>query len=132
MFPFGAIMCYSASQRSPIRTTYQGSVMAEKLVKRRSAFTLVELLVVIGIIALLISMLLPALSRARETARVITCAANEHQIMLMFAMYAANQKGWLPPYCNGANGRFNFATGAYKGNFDPTTGKDDFWRSWDQ
>jgi prepilin-type N-terminal cleavage/methylation domain-containing protein/prepilin-type processing-associated H-X9-DG protein len=106
--------------------------MPSKSFGRRGAFTLVELLVVIGIIAVLISLLLPALGRAREAARVTACAANEHQIMLMFAMYAANQKGWLPPYCNGANGHWNYGSQAYIPAIDPSTGQDFFWRSWDQ
>ncbi len=64
--------------------------------KRHSGFTLVELLVVIGIITLLISMLLPALNRARESAQSATCASNLRQIGTMFANYVADH-GWLPP-----------------------------------
>lgn len=60
------------------------------------AFTLVELLVVIGIIALLISMLLPALNRARESARGVACQSNIRQILNGFVMYANEQGGYLP------------------------------------
>ncbi len=62
----------------------------------RSAFTLVELLVVIGIIALLIGILLPALGRAREASFKIKCAANLHAIGQGFANYVANYHGALP------------------------------------
>ncbi len=64
----------------------------------RSAFTLVELLVVIGIIGLLISILLPSLKRARERANQIKCASQLHQLGVAFAAYAADGKGWLPAW----------------------------------
>lgn len=60
------------------------------------AFTLVELLVVIGIIALLISVLLPALNKARQQANSMACLGNEHQMGLLIAEYEAENKGWLP------------------------------------
>jgi prepilin-type N-terminal cleavage/methylation domain-containing protein len=59
------------------------------------AFTLIELLVVISIIGLLVSLLLPALSGAREAARVSACLSNQRQIMLAQQSFSAERKGWL-------------------------------------
>jgi len=68
----------------------------EKMIRIKQRFTLIELLVVIAIIAILAAMLLPALSRAREKAREVTCINRQKQIGLMLTMYADDHDGFLP------------------------------------
>jgi prepilin-type N-terminal cleavage/methylation domain-containing protein/prepilin-type processing-associated H-X9-DG protein len=63
---------------------------------RKRAFTLVELLVVIGIIALLISILLPALNRAREQANAARCLSNLQQLGAAFLGYTEDNRGMMP------------------------------------
>lgn len=78
---------------------------------RSRAFTLVELLVVIGIIALLISILLPALSKARESARTLACLSNCRQLGMAVVMYTGTNHGRMP-YVNtgiGWIGEYNAA-----------------------
>lgn len=64
---------------------------------RSKGFTLIELLVVIAIISILMAMMLPALSRAREMARRISCASNLRQMGLIFSMYSAENNWRYPP-----------------------------------
>ncbi len=64
--------------------------------RRRNGFSLVELLVVIGIIAVLIAVLLPALAKAREAARRTDCASRLHQLSAACTMYLNEQKRFPP------------------------------------
>jgi prepilin-type N-terminal cleavage/methylation domain-containing protein/prepilin-type processing-associated H-X9-DG protein len=68
------------------------------MTKSRRAFTLVELLVVVGIIALLVAFLLPALARAQKQARAVVCLSNLWQLALVFHGYMTDNKGQPPGY----------------------------------
>ena len=70
--------------------------------RRNRAFTLVELLVVIGIIAILVAILLPTLSRAREAANRTACLSNVRELGNAFRLYAAQNKDAMPIGCVGA------------------------------
>lgn len=67
------------------------------MTKRQNGFTLVELLVVIGIIALLISILLPALSKAREQSKATMCLSNLRQLGIGVQLYRQYNRDYYPP-----------------------------------
>ena len=71
-------------------------VDSKRFFSRKQGFTLVELLVVIGIIALLISILLPALSKARKSANKVKCANNLRSFGQILNVYAVSNRQWLP------------------------------------
>lgn len=64
--------------------------------RNRLGFSMVELLVVLGIITVLLALLLPALSRAREHARRVACCSNMRQVSWAFISYAQAHNGWFP------------------------------------
>jgi len=77
---------------------YQGEFYPVDRAKHPHGFTLVELLVVIAVIALLLSLLLPALAGARQQAQTVKCATQLRQLGTALSMYANSNKGWLPKW----------------------------------
>lgn len=67
------------------------------MIAAKRSFTLIELLVVVAIIAILASLLLPALSKARQKARTVTCLNQLKQINTAVALYADEMDGWMTP-----------------------------------
>ncbi len=89
--------------------------------RERGAFTLIEVLVVVAIIALLVAILLPSLARAREMSRRSVCASNLHQQGVGFSAYSADNKANLPWT---AKFRYALMEGLYYHNFPRPKGDD--------
>lgn len=85
-------------RRADLRLSSQDTRLLDMQSARPTGFTLIELLVVISIIALLISILLPALSNAREAAKQSQCLSNMRQLSIAAAAYTADHDGYIPPF----------------------------------
>lgn len=86
--------------RIGMQRTPDGRPLSPNLTWKLPGFTLIELLVVVSIIALLVAILLPAMSNARDQAKRVVCMSNLRQIGLGFIYYAEENEGWLPANSN--------------------------------
>jgi prepilin-type N-terminal cleavage/methylation domain-containing protein len=108
----------------------EGNIMKSKKSTKRLGFTLVELLVVIGIIALLISMLMPALTRVRAQANSLKCKAQMRDVGMQLRIYSEQYKGVLFPlgaeYLDPKTGEWEWQTLGYEPTM-PDLGRSKRW-----
>ena len=101
------------------RSSHSPIASAKRTAIRRQggqSFTLIELLIVIAIIAILAGMLLPALQKARQSAKKTECMSRQKQVMLAQIAYADDNHGIMPvvvPYGNATETWFTLLTRAY-------------------
>ena len=92
------------------------------IAKKNVGFTLIELLVVISIIALLLAILMPALGKVKEKAKLTVCKSNQHQLVIGLLTYAGDNDGFFPPsHLARGGGRYTWANHLnYHSQYPPT------------